>query len=95
MKIKVCTGARCTMAGSDIIYNRIEDIVHQIDKYRNRDDVVIEDIELEHVNCLGQCKVNKKVSPVVLVDDKEFLNAQSEVIMEYIIDKVFDGNFDN
>ena len=29
MKIQVCAGARCTMLGSDIIYNRLSDFVEE------------------------------------------------------------------
>lgn len=94
MKIQVCAGARCTMMGSDIIYNRLEDIKSDIERYKGREGIEIEEIEIEQVNCLGQCKIDKKSSPVVMVDEKVFTSAKSEVVMEYIMDKAFEANFD-
>lgn len=35
----------------------------------------------------------QKNAPVVLVDEKVFTNAKTEVIMEYILDKAFEEKF--
>lgn len=95
MKVKICLGARCTMYGADMILDRIEDIKEDLERYKNKGDVIVEDIEIEVVNCFGYCKKDKKLSPVIEIDDKLFTAARSEVVMEYILDKAFEKNFDN
>ncbi|MDU5504223.1 MAG: (2Fe-2S) ferredoxin domain-containing protein [Anaerococcus vaginalis] len=95
MKIKVCAGARCTMLGSDIIYNRLSDFVKEFNNKVYKGDLDIQDIklEIEMITCNDECKKNKKNAPVVLVDEKVFTNAKTEVIMEYILDKTFEEKF--
>lgn len=95
MKIQVCAGARCTMLGSDIIYNRLSDFVEEFNDRIYKGDLYVQEIELEieMVTCNDVCKKNKKNSPVVIVDGKIFTNAKTQVIMEYILDKAFEENF--
>src|SRR5699024_6631689 len=94
MKVKICLGARCTMLGADVILDSIEDIKENITKYKSKEEVKVEDIDIEIVNCFGYCKKDKKLSPVVEVDDKVFTNAKSEILMEYILDRAFEKNFE-
>ena len=95
MKIEVCAGARCTMLGSDIIYNRLSDFVEEFNDRLYKGDFEIQDIELEieMITCNNECKKNKKNAPIVIVNGKVFTNAKTEVIMEYILDKAFEDNF--
>ena len=95
MKIEVCAGARCTMLGSDIIFNRLSDFVEEFNDRLYKGDLEIQDIELEieMITCNNECKKNKKNAPVVIVDGKVFTNAKTQVIMEYILDKAFENNF--
>lgn len=95
MKVKICLGARCTMYGADLILDRIEDIKEDLARYKNKEGVIVEDIDIELVNCFGLCKKDKKLSPVIQVDNKLFTAARSEVVMEYILDKAFEKNFDD
>lgn len=95
MKIEVCAGARCTMLGSDIIYNRLSDFVEEFNDRLYKGDLEIQEteLEIEMVTCNEECKKNKKNAPVVIVDGKVFTNAKTQVIMEYILDKAFENNF--
>lgn len=95
MKIEVCAGARCTMLGSDIIYNRLSDFVGEFNERIYAGEVDIEDLNLEisMTTCNDMCKKDKKNAPIVIVDGKVFTNAKTEVIMEYILDKAFEANF--
>ncbi len=95
MKIEVCAGARCTMLGSDIIYNRLSDFVEEFNDRLYKGDLEIQEteLEIEMVTCNDECKKNKKNAPVVIVDGKVFTNAKTQVIMEYILDKAFENNF--
>lgn len=95
MKVKICLGARCTMYGADMILDRLEDMKEDLQRYQNREDVIVDDIDIELVNCFGYCKKDKKLSPVIQVDDKVFTAARSEVVMEYILDKAFEKNFED
>ena len=47
MKIEVCAGARCTMLGSDIIYNRLSDFVEEFNDRLYKEDLEIQETELE------------------------------------------------
>ena len=47
MKIEVCAGARCTMLGSDIIYNRLSDFVEEFNDRLYKGDLEIQETELE------------------------------------------------
>ena len=62
MKIQVCAGARCTMLGSDIIYNRLSDFVEEFNNRIYKGDLDVQEIELEieMVTCNDVCKKNKK-----------------------------------
>ncbi|MDU1315606.1 (2Fe-2S) ferredoxin domain-containing protein [Anaerococcus hydrogenalis] len=95
MKIEVCAGARCTMLGSDIIYNRLSDFVEEFNDRLYKGDLETQEteLEIEMVTCNDECKKNKKNAPVVIVDGKVFTNAKTQVIMEYILDKAFENNF--
>ena len=95
MKIEVCAGARCTMLGSDIIYNRLSDFVEEFNDRLYKGDLEIQEteLEIEMVTCNDECKKNKKNAPIVIVDGKVFTNAKTQVIMEYILDKAFENNF--
>ena len=95
MKIEVCEGERCTMLGSDIIYNRLSDFVEEFNDRLYKGDLEIQEteLEIEMVTCNDECKKNKKNAPVVIVDGKVFTNAKTQVIMEYILDKAFENNF--
>lgn len=95
MKIEVCAGARCTMLGSDIIFNRLSDFVEEFNDRLYKGELDVQDIELEieMITCNDECKKNKKNAPIVIVNGKVFTNAKTEVIMEYILDKAFENNF--
>ncbi|MBS5988657.1 (2Fe-2S) ferredoxin domain-containing protein [Anaerococcus hydrogenalis] len=95
MKIEVCAGARCTMLGSDIIFNRLSDFVEEFNDRLYKGELDVQDIELEieMITCNDECKKNKKNAPIVIVNGKVFTNAKTEVIMEYILDKAFEDNF--
>ena len=58
MKIQVCAGARCTMLGSDIIYNRLWDFVEEFNNRIYKGDLDVQEIELEieMVTCNDVCK---------------------------------------
>lgn len=95
MKIQVCAGARCTMLGSDIIFNRLSEFVDEFNQKIEEGNLEMGDskLEISMITCNDECKKNKKNAPVVLVDDKVFTNAKTEVIMEYILDTAFEANF--
>ena len=95
MQIQVCAGARCTMLGSDIIFNRLSDFVEEFNDRLYKGELDVQDIELEieMITCNDECKKNKKNAPIVIVNGKVFTNAKTEVIMEYILDKAFEDNF--
>lgn len=95
MKIQVCAGARCTMLGSDIIFNRLSDFVEEFNANLEKGNIDMKNskLEISMITCNDECKKDKKNAPVVIVDGKVFTHAKTEVIMEYILDTAFEANF--
>lgn len=87
MNVKVCVGSNCTLLGAMGILDQIEDLKDIINE--DLDNYNIEELEVEVVKCLGFCKgTNKKISPVVVIDDEPIFNATSQIVMEKIMNKV-------
>lgn len=87
MNVKVCVGSSCTLLGAMGILDQIEDLKDIINE--DLDNYNVEELEVEVVKCLGFCKgTNKKISPVVVIDDETIFNATSQIVMEKIINKV-------
>lgn len=88
MKIKVCVGSNCTMMGADGIIVSLENLRDTIlaKKGINSDF----SLEIEVVRCLGECKNEQGLSPVVTVDGVVHRNASREEIMSLILDAAFD-----
>ncbi len=82
MKIEVCAGSKCMVAGGDILLSVLE---------KFRDELILEhpkltdQIEIISTPCDGLCYSNDHVAPVVRVDDQTFLRAKSQDVMSYIM----------
>lgn len=87
MKIEVCVGSNCTMMGADTIIASLENLQETIltKKGVNPDFT----LEVAIVRCLGECKKQKSVSPVVKIDGVICQNASREEIMSAILDVAF------
>lgn len=87
MKIKVCAGSNCTLLGSMNILGQIDDLKDIISE--DADNYSDEILEVEVIKCLGYCKnTNKKVAPVVVIDEEPMFNATSQAVMEKIVNKI-------
>lgn len=82
MKVTICMGAKCTMMGSNSIYDAVERIK---DEFCNLD-YACEELEIEVKNCLNYCKTQEKdVAPVVIIDDEVVFNATAQEVSEKIL----------
>lgn len=81
MKIRICMGSSCVMLGSMTILNQLEDLKETMD---------LNNLEIECVKCLGNCKNNTNFGPVVEIDGEIFENAQSQDIMSRVMEEVID-----
>ena len=88
MKIVVCVGSNCTMMGADSIIASLENLKETILKKEGVNPVF--DLDIEIARCLGECKIKKAVSPVVVVDGVTYHNASREEIMSVVLDAAFD-----
>lgn len=83
IKVNICTGSRCMMAGASTIIDVLEDL---------RDDIKAQhpeiEIEIENTKCKKQCKEDKKMAPVVQINDEVVLSASTQVVMEKVMDLV-------
>lgn len=72
MKVRICCGSNCVMLGSMTILNQVEDL---------KETMNLKDLEIECVECLGQCKEGSNVGPVVEIDGKVLENATPQDVM--------------
>lgn len=87
MKIKVCVGSNCTLLGSMSILDQIDDLKDIISE--NSDNYNDEELNVEAIKCLGFCKnTDKKLAPIVVIDDEIIYNATGQLVMEKIINKI-------
>lgn len=84
MKVSVCTGSKCTFYGASHIIDCLLDMqgyLHELDNVR--EDAVL---EVEVLPCQGFCKEgNHGVAPVVYVDGEMIERAESQQIMEMVM----------
>ncbi len=80
VKVEVCHGASCFVAGSKIM-QELSEIVPK--KYGNK-------IELETCNCLGLCSIHweKRKAPYVKVDADVINEATTEKVLNIIDEKL-------
>lgn len=79
MNVKVCVGSRCTMMGSNGMMDGLEVLQ---EKYFTQGE-----LEIEPVNCMGQCKKNPTSAPVVSIDDEIITNATLQEVSERLLQK--------
>lgn len=83
MKIEVCAGSKCTVAGGDIILSVLERFKEElILEYPKLEDK----IEIIPVACDGFCHARDNVAPIVRINGQIFERARSQDIMAYIMD---------
>lgn len=75
MKVTVCMGSSCVMMGNMNILSQLEDLQESMPEL---------DLEIETVKCLGDCKVQDDVAPVVKIDGETIVRATSQTIMEKV-----------
>lgn len=73
MKVTVCMGSNCVLMGAMSIHSQLEDLQESMPELN---------IELETAKCLGNCKNEEGICPVVKIDDELIKNASSQQIME-------------
>lgn len=90
MKVSVCTGSKCSFYGSDHIIFCLEDLKEYL---HNLDGIPEEaELEIELLPCQGFCKKgNHGVAPVVYVDGELVERAQSQQIMEMVLNRFEEG----
>lgn len=85
MKVKVCTGAKCTFYGASNILDGLMDMQENLHKFPH----IPEDVELivEAIPCLNYCKrdEDRLKPPVVLVNGEVVAKAKSNQIMEIVL----------
>ena len=83
MKVKICTGTRCIFYGADNIMDNVIDLKESLSEYPIREGA---DFDIELCSCDGTCKTSeKRIAPVVTIDDEKILKATSPQVMERIL----------
>ncbi|WP_019134229.1 (2Fe-2S) ferredoxin domain-containing protein [Kallipyga massiliensis] len=82
MDVKICTGAKCTLYGASGIIEQLEELQENLHEYPGIPADAVLNIEI--IRCDRRCK-EKKVSPLVFVDDVAFENAKVPELMEAIL----------
>lgn len=78
MKVTLCMGSNCVMMGNMNLLTQLEDLQESMDDLR---------LDIETVKCLGLCKEEEHVSPVVVIDNEVFKCANAHEVMERIVTK--------
>lgn len=86
MKVSICMGSRCTLMGSNSIYDAVEYIKEDL---CGPDSTLCpsEDLEIETSHCMGYCKNSEEgnVAPVVKIDGEVMFKATAQEVSEKII----------
>ena len=85
MRVKICTGTRCMFYGADNIMDNLMDLKENLAEYPSIPEGA--DFEIELCSCDGTCKgSDKRVAPVVTIDNEVMQKATSPQVMEKILD---------
>jgi len=83
IKVKICTGSRCMMAGASTISDVLEDLIEDIAKQHPEIEIVI-----DNTKCRKYCVEDKTLVPVVQINEDVIFNASTQVVMEKVMDLV-------
>ncbi len=85
MKVGVCTGSRCSFYGASFMIERLEELQEEIMRMNNiKDDFTL---EIEILPCVGECKGQEEVSPIVYIDGEMIRKASTPQVMERIMNE--------
>lgn len=87
MKVKICTGSKCTFYGASQIIDNVLQLQEDLRFIPGMPENA--ELEVEFLPCQEICKDgNHGVAPIVYVDDHMITKAKSEEITELIIDSL-------
>ncbi len=86
MKIEICVGSSCTMMSAMNILDYFEEWSENLKNKAEENSVNIEEIIVEPVKCLRDCKGNYDASPVVYINGKILENANKDKILDEIFE---------
>lgn len=87
MKVRICTGSKCTFYGASGIMDGLLQLQEDLALIPG----IPEDseFEVEALPCQGFCKDgNHKIAPLVYIDDERFDRASTQQIMETVINRL-------
>lgn len=87
MKVKVCMGSKCMLFGAMNIWESLESLeeLRKEEPWRFTE----EPLEIEAIRCEQDCKTgDKRVTPVVYIEDERIERATSQQVMELVMSKI-------
>lgn len=88
MKVTICSCARCTANSNDYLYESATNVVKDLYyAYQLEELGDVPEIEIGYANLMRDIENPESSAPVVKIDDKYFLNAKPEGIMEHIFNE--------
>lgn len=83
IKIKLCMGSRCMMAGASTIHDVLEEL---------QEEILVQypevEIQIDTTKCKKYCKEDSKIVPVVRINEEIIFNATTQVVMEKVMELV-------
>jgi len=87
MKVKICTGSKCTFYGASGIMDGLLQLQDDLPSIPGMPENAA--FEVEAIPCRGFCRDgNHKIAPVVYIDDERFDRASTQQIMEAVITRL-------
>lgn len=83
IKVEICSGSQCMMAGASTMYDVLENLSEDL-----KEQGYEVDIHVEFSKCMQYCRQDKKLSPVVKINDEIITKATTQGVMERIVEMV-------
>lgn len=89
MKIEVCAGSRCLMAGSELIFDMAEQLAQDILKVHpelNKGDIEVVSVPCQRVCSCDTCANDDCQEPIVLIDGELLCKTSSQEVMSKMLE---------
>lgn len=88
MKVTICSCARCTANGNEYLYDAVNFVMRDLMyAYQVEDLGDLPEVKVTYKNIMSEVENPEKSSPVAKIDDKVYIKAKPEVLMEHIFNE--------
>lgn len=81
IKVEICSGSKCMMAGASAMYDVVESLVDDL-----KEQGYEAEIDLGFSKCMQFCRQDSNLTPVVKINDEVITKATTQGVMEKIME---------